>query len=133
MVRRRRRAVLKLILDTHALIWWLRDDRRLNRDARAAIATADIVWISAAAAVETALKVSKGTLRMPESVRVTVAVDNFPELPLTLEHAEELERLPRHHGDPFDRMLVAQARVEGATIVSHDRDLEPYDVPVIWT
>jgi PIN domain nuclease of toxin-antitoxin system len=52
---------------------------------------------------------------------------------LTLRHTEELERLPMHHGDPHDRLLVAQARVEGATIVTHDRAFEPYGVPVIWT
>jgi PIN domain nuclease of toxin-antitoxin system len=54
-------------------------------------------------------------------------------LPFTLRHAEELERLPRHHRDPFDRILVAQARVEGAIVVTHDRAFERYDVPVIWT
>jgi PIN domain nuclease of toxin-antitoxin system len=64
---------------------------------------------------------------------VTIAADDFTELPLTLRHTEELERLPMHHGDPHDRLLVAQARVEGATIVTHDRAFEPYSVPVIWT
>ena len=72
-------------------------------------------------------------LRLPEPFRLTIAADDFTELPFTLEHAEELERLPVHHRDPFDRILVAQARAEGATIVSHDRDLEPYGVSVIWT
>lgn len=124
---------MKLLLDTHALLWWLRDDRRLNRAARRAIADADYVWVSAATACEAALKVAKGQLRLPEPFRVTIAADHFTELPLTLRHAEELQRLPRHHGDPFDRILVAQARVEGATIVSHDRDFEPYGVTVIWT
>lgn len=124
---------MKLILDTHALLWWLRDDRRLNREARRAIADADFVWISAATACETAIKVAKGQLRLPEPIKVTIAVDRFTELPLTVRHAEELQRLPPHHRDPFDRILVAQARVEGATIVSHDRDFEPYGVPMIWT
>jgi PIN domain nuclease of toxin-antitoxin system len=124
---------VKLLLDTHAIIWWQRGDRRLTRDARRAIATADFVWVSAASGWEVATKIAKGQLRLGESFRNLIAADDFTELPFTLKHAEELERLPRHHRDPFDRILVAQARIEGATIVSHDRDLEPYGVPVIWT
>jgi PIN domain nuclease of toxin-antitoxin system len=59
--------------------------------------------------------------------------DDFTELPVTLKHTEEFLRIPKLHGDPFDRILVAQARVEGATIVTHDRALAPYGVPIIWT
>ena len=124
---------MKLLLDTHVVIWWQRDDRRMGREARRSIATADIVWVSAAAGWEVAAKIAKGRLRLPEPFRITIAADDFTELPFTLEHAEELARLPMHHRDPFDRILVAQARAEGATIVSHDRDLERYGVPVIWT
>ena len=124
---------MKLLLDTHVVLWWVGDDRRLGREARRAIATADFVWVSAASGWELATRVSKGHLRVSEPVRVTVATDNFTELPFTLRHAEELQRLPLHHRDPFDRILVAQARVEGATIVSHDRALEPYGVPMILT
>jgi PIN domain nuclease of toxin-antitoxin system len=124
---------LKLLLDTHVVLWWVRDDRRLGRDARRAIATADFVWVSAASGWEVATLVAKRHLRVAEPLRVTVSADSFTELPFTLRHAEELQRLPFHHRDPFDRILMAQARVEGATIVSHDRDLEPYGVPMIWT
>ena len=124
---------MKLLLDTHAAIWWQREDRRLGREARRAIATADVVWVSAAAGIEVALKVTLRRLRLDESFRVMVAADDFTELPMTLRHAEELEHLPVHHGDPFDRILIAQARVEGATIVTHDRALEAYGVPIIWT
>ena len=128
-----RRTVLKLLLDTHVVLWWVGDDRRLGREARRAIATADFVWVSAASGWEVATKVSKRHLRVAEPLQVTVAADSFTELPFTLRHAKELQRLPFHHRDPFDRILVAQARVEGATIVTHDRDLEPYGVPMIWT
>ena len=124
---------MKLLLDTHVIIWWQTDDRKLGREARRAIATADLAWISSAAGFEVATKIAKGQLRLDESFRLTIANDDFTELPFTLRHAEELERLPFHHRDPFDRILVAQARVEGATIVSHDRGLEPYGVPMIWT
>jgi PIN domain nuclease of toxin-antitoxin system len=124
---------LKLLLDSHVLIWWVRDDRRLGREARRAITGAEVVWVSTVTGWELAIKITRGRLRIAESVRVTIAADDFTELPLTLRHTEELERLPMHHGDPHDRLLVAQARVEGATIVTHDRAFEPYGVPVIWT
>jgi PIN domain nuclease of toxin-antitoxin system len=124
---------MKLLLDTHVVLWWVRDDRRLNAAARKAIATADIVWVSAVTASEVAIKVSLRRLRLNEPLAVTVAADDLTELPVTFKHANELSVLPFHHTDPFDRLLVAQARVEGATIVTHDRALEPYGVPVIWT
>jgi len=124
---------LKLLLDTHAILWWIRDDRRLGREARLAIARADVVWVSAASGWEVAIKSAKGHLRLDEPLSVTIAADDFTELPLTVRHGEELARLPIHHRDPHDRALIAQARVEGATIVTHDRAFEPYGVPVIWT
>jgi PIN domain nuclease of toxin-antitoxin system len=124
---------VKLLLDAHVVLWWLQDDRRLKAEARRAIATAAIVWISAATAMEIAVKASRRRLRLPESLAVTVATDDFTELPLTIQHTEQLARLPAHHGDLFDRILVAQAVSEGATIVTHDRALGAYDVPVIWT
>ena len=124
---------MKLLLDTHAILWWVRDDRRLGREARRAIAGADTVWVSTVSGWELSLKIGKGQLRIAESLRVTMVADRFTELPLTLRHTEELERLPVHHRDPHDRLLIAQARVESATIVTHDRAFEAYGVPVIWT
>jgi PIN domain nuclease of toxin-antitoxin system len=124
---------MKVLLDTHAAIWWQVDSPRLGERARRAIATADIVWVSSATGWEAALKVANGRLRLREPFGVAVIADDFTELPVTLRHAEEFERLPRHHGDPFDRMLIAQARIEGATIVTHDRAFEPYGTPIIWT
>jgi PIN domain nuclease of toxin-antitoxin system len=124
---------MKLLLDTHVVLWWQRDDRRLNHAARRAIARADVVWVSAVSGWEVAIKVALGRLRLSEPFRVLLAADDFAELPLTLEHADALGALPAHHPDPFDRVLVAQARVEGATIVSHDRALAPYGASMIWT
>jgi PIN domain nuclease of toxin-antitoxin system len=124
---------VKLLLDTHVLLWWQRDDRRLNSAARRAIATADLVWVSAASGWEVAIKSALGRLRLDEPFRVLVAADDFTELPLTLAHTERLQSLPAHHTDPFDRILVAQALVERATIVSHDRALVPYGADVLWT
>ena len=122
---------MKLLLDTHALLWWQRDDRRLGRVARNAIATADVVYVSAASGVEAAIKISQGRIRLDEPFRVSILADDFTELPMALRHAQELERLPLLHKDPFDRMLIAQARVEGATLVTRDRVLERYGVPII--
>ncbi len=124
---------MRLLLDTHVVLWWQIDDRRLGRDARKAIATADIVWVSAVSGWEASIKTALGRLRLDGKFRLLVAADDFTELPVSLAHTERLLALPPHHGDPFDRMLVAQALVEKATLVSHDRAIEPYGAPVIWT
>ena len=124
---------MKLLLDTHVILWWQRDDRRLKPVARRAIARADIVWVSAVSGWEVAIKTTLGRLRLDEPFHVLIAADDFTQLPLTLAHTERLATLAPHHGDPFDRMLLAQALAEGATIVSHDRAFEPYGMPVIWT
>jgi PIN domain nuclease of toxin-antitoxin system len=123
---------VKLLLDTHAVLWWQADDRRLSAPARRAIATADIVWVSAASGWEVALKAALGRLKAEEPFAVTVAADDFTELPVTLAHAARLQSLPSHHADPFDRLLVAQAMVEGATLVTRDGALGAYGVPVLW-
>jgi PIN domain nuclease of toxin-antitoxin system len=124
---------VKLLLDTHVVLWWQRDDRRLGRAAREAIAEADLVWVSAVSGWEATIKMALGRLQVDEPFRVVLVADDFTELPLTLAHAEALAALPRHHADPFDRALVAQAQVERATLVSHDRAFAPYGVPMIWT
>jgi PIN domain nuclease of toxin-antitoxin system len=124
---------VRLLLDTHVVLWWQTDDRRLGREARKAIATADIVWVSAASAWEASIKAARGRLRLDEKFQFLVAADDFTELPVSLAHAEVLRDLPPHHADPFDRLLVAQAITEKATLVTHDRAIEPYGLPVIWT
>ena len=122
---------MKLLLDTHVVLWWRLDSSRLSRMVRQRIATADVVWVSAASGWEVAIKQGLGKLRLADSFQWMVEESDFDELPVTLRHAEQLTTLPAHHTDPFDRMLVAQARVEGATIVTHDPQFEHYDVPVV--
>ncbi len=124
---------MTLLLDTHVILWWQRDDRRLGRAARRAIAEADVVWVSAVSGWEVAIKTGLGRLRLDEPFTALLAADDFSELPLTLAHTSRLQQLPAHHGDPFDRMLLAQAIAERAVIVSHDRAFEPYGVPMLWT
>jgi PIN domain nuclease of toxin-antitoxin system len=124
---------MTLLLDTHVVLWWQRDDRRLGREARDAIATADVVWVSAVSGWEVAIKSALGRLRLDEPFPVLIAADDFTELPMTLAHASRLQTLPPHHTDPFDRMLAAQALTERATVVTHDRAFEPYGLKAIWT
>jgi len=124
---------MRLLLDTHVFLWWRLNDRRLKKPARQAIASAERVLVSAASAWEAAIKIALGRLTLKDSFEELVEKSGFDELPIEFAHAEELSLLPLHHHDPFDRMLVAQARVEGLTIVTHDRLLEPYKVRIVWT
>ena len=122
-----------LLLDTHAFLWWRANDARLSEAAREAIATADLVFVSAASAWEAAIKIALGRLALPEPFGAGVDASGFHRLAIAFEHAEAAGALPRHHADPFDRLLVAQAMLEGCMLVSHDRALEPYSAPVLWT
>lgn len=122
---------MRLLLDTHVVLWWRLDSRRLIRSVRQRIATAEIVWVSAASGWETAIKQGLGKLQLVDSFQWMVEDSDFEELPVTLRHAEQVRALPPHHADPFDRMLIAQARVEGASLVTHDPQFERYDVPIV--
>lgn len=117
---------MNLLLDSHILLWWLSDDERLTRKARRLIQKADRVFVSAATTWELAVKASLGKLRMPEGLLEVVEEEGFTHLPITPEHAMAVLSLPWHHRDPFDRMLVAQAMVEGLRLVSADERLLPY-------
>jgi PIN domain nuclease of toxin-antitoxin system len=121
-----------LLLDTHVFLWWRADSRRLRRLARDAIADAEIVFVSAASAWEAAIKVALGRLRIPESIEAGVVDSGFEKLPISFAHAEGAAGLPSHHSDPFDRMLVAQARIEKLTLVTHDQRMRFYDVQILW-
>jgi len=125
--------ISRLLLDTHVFLWWRADSPRLENAARQAIADAEVVFVSAATAWEAAIKASLGRLRIPESMEAGVADSGFEKLPITFAHAEAAAALPPLHSDPFDRMLVAQARSEGLVLVTHDRRMQPYDVPILWT
>ena len=121
-----------LLLDTHIVLWWRQDSRRLSSTIRRTIASAEHVLVSAASGWEVAIKVGTGKLRLADSFAWMVNDSGFTELPVTLAHTERVAMLPRHHHDPFDRLLIAQALAEGATVVTHDVQFKPYDVPVVW-
>ncbi len=126
-------AASRLLLDTHVFLWWRADSRMLKRAAREAITGAEVIFVSAASAWEAAIKVALGRLRIPASIESGVIDSGFEKLPIGFSHAETAGALPHHHSDPFDRMLVAQAKIEGLTLVTNDRRLEPYEIPILWT
>jgi PIN domain nuclease of toxin-antitoxin system len=123
----------RLLLDSHVFLWWSGGDARLGAPVRRAILDAHEVYVSMATLWELALKMSTGKLRLDVPLRYAVHVNRFALLPISFDHVERVVTLPRHHGDPFDRMLAAQALHEGLTLVTHDRAFTPYAVPVRWT
>jgi PIN domain nuclease of toxin-antitoxin system len=124
---------LNLLLDTHAALWFLSDDERLGAGAQRHLTdAANRVLLSAAVIWEIAIKRSSGKLVVSDEYLPLLLGAGVHALPVTIEHAAAVEGLPWHHRDPFDRMLVAQASIEGAAIVSRDDALRPYGVRLVW-
>jgi PIN domain nuclease of toxin-antitoxin system len=123
---------VRLLLDTHVVLWWLSDDSLLPESAATAIANAGTeVLVSAATAWEIAIKKASGRLEAPDDLVEALEANDFRTVDITARHAELAGSLPPHHLDPFDRMLVAQARAEGLTLVTVDRRMSRYDVSVL--
>ncbi len=121
--------MMRLLLDTHALLWTLGDPTRLRREAREAIVDErNDVFVSAASAWEIAIKRALGKLVAPDDVEAGVSQQGFSPLHVTFHHARVAGALPRHHEDPFDRMLIAQAQSEGLTLVTRDARMAAYAV-----
>jgi PIN domain nuclease of toxin-antitoxin system len=128
---------VRLLLDTHAFLWWVTDDDRFSEGAADLIADgANDVYLSAASVWEIAIKAGLGRLRLPQDVwsftPSQLEKNAFQALPVHVSHAVAVIALPDLHRDPFDRMLVAQAVSEGLTIVSDDPQISRYSVPVAW-
>lgn len=123
----------RVLLDTHVWLWWQADDPRLGPQTRRLVHRASEVRFSAASAWEIAIKVAIGKLTLPQAADIAneLARCGFLTLSVELVHAEEVRRLPSLHSDPFDRLLIAQCRVEGLILVTADRQLSAYGVPVI--
>ena len=128
---------MTLLIGTHALLWFLKDDPQLSRSAKAIIEDpANRKLVSVASCWEIAIKSGLGKLTLGEPAAVLLARElarnNFELLVISLEHATAVENLPQHHKDPFDRILVCQSLIEQAPIVSGDVQLDPYNVSRMW-
>jgi PIN domain nuclease of toxin-antitoxin system len=128
---------MKLLLDTHAFIWWASESERLSERVRILLADGqNALYFSVASAWEIQIKVQIGKLNTDEPLSLTISKqqkrNNLRLIAVTLEHALAIEQLPMHHKDPFDRLLIAQARVENLTLVTHDSILTQYPIKTIW-
>jgi PIN domain nuclease of toxin-antitoxin system len=123
---------VRILLDTHILLWWLADDPALGDRARDVISTPDnLVFYSAASIWEIRIKQAIGKLEIPDDFADVLASQALEPLAITVSHAHGLQDLPPHHRDPFDRLLVAQARHERLTMLTRDQAITEYDVAVL--
>ena len=121
--------VNRFLLDTHVLLWSLAAPERLDPAAREAIRDpGHVVFVSTASVWELAIKAALGKLTMPDDLDDQLRLNRFDVLDITFGHARAVEHLPPHHRDPFDRMLIAQARVEGLTLITRDPQVQRYGV-----
>jgi PIN domain nuclease of toxin-antitoxin system len=128
---------LKVLLDTHAFLWAITDDPKLTPLARRIFSAGDNeLFLSVASVWEMLTKVQIGKLPFPKSpgayIKQEMARNNVRPLPILMTHALHLERLPRHHRDPFDRILVSQSVVEGMPLLSADPQLKNYGAALMW-
>jgi PIN domain nuclease of toxin-antitoxin system len=122
---------MNYLLDTHVLLWWMDDAKELSDDLRRLIADpSHVLFVSAVSIWEARVKQSVGKLELPANFASVLAAQSFEELPITHAHAQAIEKLPAVHRDPFDRMLIAQAKCEGLTLLTRDRIFERYGISV---
>jgi PIN domain nuclease of toxin-antitoxin system len=128
---------MKILLDTHAFLWWITDDQKLSSRAREVISDAENeLFFSAASGWEISIKVQLGRLKLPEEperfIPEQLRMNFIRSLPIQMRHALFVSTLPNHHRDPFDRILVAQAQLEEMSILSADLQMSRYQVELIW-
>jgi PIN domain nuclease of toxin-antitoxin system len=124
---------MKLLLDTHAFLWWIDDPLLLAEAARLEIGNPrNAVFVSAVCIQEIVLKQSRDRLRCQDPILPLVGANRFTPLPVTLDHAQAVRELPPLHKDPFDRQLIAQGLTEGMTVVTRDTMFAKYGVTVVW-
>lgn len=123
---------MKLLLDTHTFLWWLSGPQQLSQMAATAIGDpANDVQVSVITLWEIAIKRTIGKLRAPLDLQSDVSRAGFQLLLLSVDHIVATEQLPLHHRDPFDRMLIVQAQMESASLVTRDQHFSQYNVPLI--
>lgn len=124
---------MKLLLDTHAALWFVGGDEHLSPVAHRHLTDrSNLVLLSAVVLLEVSIKRSLGKLEVSDDYVDLLVGAGAQALPLSIDHASAVGRLPQHHRDPFDRMLIAQASVEGAAVVSRDEAMRLYGVTLIW-
>jgi PIN domain nuclease of toxin-antitoxin system len=122
-----------MLVDTHAVLWWLSDDAALSVAAREALADpANEPLVSAASAWEIAIKRALGKLTAPDDLPDLISNEGFVWLPITPQHAWQVRELPPHHRDPFDRLLIAQAMTDRLPIITSDTSFDAYAVEIHW-
>lgn len=123
---------MNLLLDTHVLLWWLDDPTLLSEQALTSINDINNeVIVSVVSAWEIAIKKTLGKLEAPDNLKPMIGDAGFMLMPINYEHVWEIQDLPFHHDDPFDRLLVAQAKVENLMLVTRDSRLRAYDIPIL--
>lgn len=128
---------MRVLLDTHAFVWWVLDDERLSDTARALILDrSTVVLLSAASAYEMSVKAARGRLTLPEPAETYVASrlagEGFAPLPIQVSHAVRAGSLPPIHRDPWDRLIIAQGQLDDLPILTTDPAIGRYDVETIW-
>lgn len=120
---------MKYLLDTHVLLWWLSDDPTLSPEAKKIIADGlNSIFVSPAVVWEIVIKKKLGKLDAPDDLLERIKSNRFFPISITLEHAQEIRELPSLHEDPFDRILIAQARVEALILITRDKMIKKYEV-----
>ncbi len=122
---------MSLLLDTHVVLWWLTDDPTLSEEIKTRLDHEPDIWVSAATIWEVSIKQAIGKLAEPAELPERIRGSGFRELSIRFDHAIAAGRLPPLHRDPFDRMLVAQARCDDLTLVTRDPRCKQYDVAVL--
>ncbi|HSK49916.1 MAG TPA: type II toxin-antitoxin system VapC family toxin [Solirubrobacterales bacterium] len=123
---------MRLLLDTHTLLWTLAEPGRLSKQALAAITAEDSdVFVSIVSPWEMAIAKARGRMNSPDDLEDRLEQNRFELVPIRMRHVRAIESMPHHHRDPFDRMLIAQAQVDGMTLVSVDRKMRQYPVSLM--
>ncbi len=128
---------MKVLLDTHVFLWWITDDPKLSSRAREIMSNIENeLYLSAASGWEISIKVQIGRLKLPDEpqrfIHSQMRTNAIQSLPILMNHALHVSTLPDHHRDPFDRLLIAQAQLEGFPILSADPQMAKYQIEAIW-
>ncbi|MEQ1704819.1 MAG: type II toxin-antitoxin system VapC family toxin [Rickettsiales bacterium] len=123
---------MDLLLDTHVFLWWVQAPETLSNKALSVISSSEnVIFVSSISLLEIAVKQSIGKLTSFIDFDKYISICNFLELPLTAKQAYAVKNLPLHHRDPFDRALIAQVKTTGLTLITRDKILAKYEIPII--